>query len=135
MPLGRGDHAGSAAAFPSRGLMAKAILVPALCQADGAQPALERAVGGQCFESKVSSSCDGWMRPSGCSCSPAFLTPRCCCWAWYSSGNPWQAKCAGAERGAGLAPSLTLFRIFRNMNCHGYQSLGSSLATFALDVR
>lgn len=90
---------------------------------------LEWAVGGQCFESKVSSSCGGWMRPPGCSCSPSFLTPRCC-WTRYSSG-----KCAGAERGAGLAPSLTLFHIFRNMNCHGYQSLGSSLATFALDVR
>lgn len=119
--------------------MAKAILVPAkasaLCQADGAQPALEWAVGGQCFESKVSSSYDvGWMRPPGCSCPPAFLTPPCC-WTRYSSGNLWHAKCTGAERGAGLAPSLTLFRIFRNMNCHGYQSLGSSLATFALDVR
>lgn len=90
--------------------------------------------GGQCFESKVSSSCDGWMKPPGCSCSPAFLTPRCC-WTPYSSGNPRQAKCAGVERGAGLAPSLTLFHIFRNMNRHGYQSLGSSLATFALDVR
>lgn len=41
----------------------------------------------------------------------------------------------GAGRGAGLAPSLTLFRIFRNTNYHGYQSLGSSLATFALRVR
>lgn len=74
------------------------------------------------------------MRPPGCSCSPAFLTPRCC-WTWCSSGNPQQAKCTGAERGAGLAPSLTLFHIFRNMNCHGYQSLGTSLATFAPDVR
>lgn len=118
--------------------MAKAVLAlakaSALCQADGARPGLERAVGRQYFESKVSSSCQGWMRPPGCSCSPAFLTPRCC-WTPCSSGNPWQAKRAGAERGAGLAPSLTLFRIFRNMNCHGYQSLGSSLATFALDVR
>lgn len=74
------------------------------------------------------------MRPPGCSCSPAFLTPHCC-WTWCSSGNPQQAKCTGAERGAGLAPSLTLFHIFRNMNCHGYQSLGTSLATFAPDVR
>ena len=41
----------------------------------------------------------------------------------------------GAERVAGLAPSPNLFCIFRNVNCHGYQSLGSSLATFAFDVR
>lgn len=40
-----------------------------------------------------------------------------------------------ADRVAGLAPSPTLFRVFRNTNCHGYQSLGSSLATFALRVR
>lgn len=120
------------------GVTAKAGLAPArasaLCQADGAQPGLQRALGGQCFERKVGSSCEGWVRPPGCSCSPAFLSPHCC-WTRCSSGNPRQAKCAGAERGAGLAPSLTLFHIFRNMNCHGYQSLGSSLATFAPDVR
>lgn len=45
------------------------------------------------------------------------------------------ANRVGAEKVAGFAPSLTLFHIFRNINCHGYQSLGSSLATFALDVR
>lgn len=45
------------------------------------------------------------------------------------------ANCVGGERAAGLTPSLTLFRIFGNTDRHGYQSLGSSLATFALHVR
>lgn len=100
----------------------------------GAQPAVEQAAGGQRFGSRMGSCKRGvreGMTALSCSCPPAFRTPRRC---WIRQ-SPAFANYRGAEGLAGLAPSPTLFRIFRNINCHGYQSAGSSLATFALDVR